>query len=207
MKSDDLTPRWPTRIPRRDVIKLVRWYELNALAKFLNGDGAQPRREEERLRSLARQIVEACRDRQPMAPIPMAVAERFNRLAEHVQFTFSIAPARGRYDDLIATGRGEPRRFVLSPNTGTRLAVSGRGVRAQLVKLLVDYFGHASPERLKVCPHCERWFVDQTRNNARARCSLGCTWRWWSRDRRQRAGHSRPRRRGYRRGRGARSRR
>ena len=150
----------------------------------------------EQLRPVARQVVTACVGRPTTAPVPRAAAAPFNRLASATPFTFSLAPHGSAYDELVASRRGEQLRLLLNSESETGLMISCADARGEVVKLLIDYFGHSSPERLKCCPLCGRWCVDQTRNNTRLRCSLACTWRWWSRDRRRQAGHTPARRRG-----------
>ena len=54
------------------------------------------------------------------------------------------------------------------------------------------FFHDGGWERLKRCPQCMRWFVDDTRNKQKQRCSSQCTWQWWSRDRRKESGHRVP---------------
>jgi len=54
------------------------------------------------------------------------------------------------------------------------------------------FFHDRGWERLKRCPQCMRWFVDDTRNKQKLRCSSQCTWQWWSRDKRKEAGHRVP---------------
>lgn len=44
-------------------------------------------------------------------------------------------------------------------------------------------------KRLKRCPQCMKWFVDDTKNRIKERCSPHCTWQWWSRERRKRSNH------------------
>jgi len=199
MKSTGKTRRGPARIPRVDIGEFVRWYQLRALARLLNGDGPPelvPVPGD--LRALALQVVIACVGRQAMAAVPVAAAAPFNRLASGVPFTFSLAPVAGTYDDLAASRRREQRQIVLWPGSDSGLIINCQDARGAIVKLLVDYVGHPSPERLKCCAQCLQWFVDQTRNNTRLRCSVACTWRWWSRDRRRQAGHAVARRRSRR---------
>jgi hypothetical protein len=50
-------------------------------------------------------------------------------------------------------------------------------------------------DRVKRCPECRRWFVDDTRNKSAARCSRDCTVKWWNRSRRKAATHAQYRRR------------
>jgi uncharacterized CHY-type Zn-finger protein len=43
------------------------------------------------------------------------------------------------------------------------------------------YFHGEGYKRLKRCPQCRKWFVDDTRNLGKVRCSQKCTNRWWAR--------------------------
>jgi len=54
------------------------------------------------------------------------------------------------------------------------------------------YFWGDHRNRLKRCPQCRKWFVDRTRNGSMVRCSTACTNKWWTLDRRQKAGHDVP---------------
>lgn len=60
-----------------------------------------------------------------------------------------------------------------------------REVHLALWYLWRFFFRDRGWERLKRCPKCLRWFVDNTRNKKKLRCSSHCTWQWWSRDRRK----------------------
>ena len=51
------------------------------------------------------------------------------------------------------------------------------------------FFHERGWERLKRCPQCMKWFVDDTKNKKKERCSPHCTWQWWSRDRRKESAH------------------
>lgn len=51
------------------------------------------------------------------------------------------------------------------------------------------FFHDEGWKRLKRCPQCMKWFVDDTKNKIKERCSPHCTWQWWSRDRRKRSKH------------------
>lgn len=58
------------------------------------------------------------------------------------------------------------------------------------LRILEKYFFHGDGwERLKKCPQCGKWFVDDSRNKKKERCSPHCTWQFWSWDRRKKAGH------------------
>jgi hypothetical protein len=43
--------------------------------------------------------------------------------------------------------------------------------------------------RLKRCPQCMKWFVDESRNRSMSRCSQECTNKYWNRARRRDANH------------------
>lgn len=63
-------------------------------------------------------------------------------------------------------------------------------VRGQALDALWEgYFHDQGWERLKRCAVCHIWFVDQTDNRRKDRCSSACTTVWWSRSRRIQAGH------------------
>jgi hypothetical protein len=62
-------------------------------------------------------------------------------------------------------------------------------VQRTLLLLWESYFKDEGWQRLKRCPTCEKWFVDDTRNKSKERCSGSCTWNWWTRSRRKEAGH------------------
>jgi len=51
------------------------------------------------------------------------------------------------------------------------------------------FFHERGWQRLKRCPQCMKWFVDDTKNKKKERCSPHCTWQWWSRDRRKKSKH------------------
>lgn len=66
------------------------------------------------------------------------------------------------------------------------------GMQLALWYLWRFFFHDRGWERLKRCPKCLRWFVDDTRNKQKLRCSPHCTWQWWSRDKRKKARHKPP---------------
>lgn len=93
---------------------------------------------------------------------------RFHRLAE-------------RWPPLLAV-RGSEAEFIPRDPRGEAvwrlwLVVRGRALN-----------------RLRRCPQCAKWFVDETKNLKQARCSAACTWAWWSRTRRRAARHGTARR-------------
>lgn len=54
------------------------------------------------------------------------------------------------------------------------------------------FFGQSERHRLKRCPECQTWFADKTRNGSMIRCSTPCTNKWWTIERRRKAGHKVP---------------
>ncbi|MCX5913656.1 MAG: hypothetical protein NTV04_17175, partial [Deltaproteobacteria bacterium] len=65
-------------------------------------------------------------------------------------------------------------------------------IKVSLFLLFEHYFKNEGWKRLKRCPVCEIWFVDDTPNISKKRCGGHCTWAWWSRPRRKEAGHGKP---------------
>jgi len=47
------------------------------------------------------------------------------------------------------------------------------------------FFNEPGRDRLKQCPECSVWFVDNTKGRVKVRCSRKCTNRMWSRERRR----------------------
>jgi hypothetical protein len=52
-----------------------------------------------------------------------------------------------------------------------------------------NYFDNPERRRLKLCPQCGVWFVDETCPGTMVRCSTSCTNKWWTVERRKAAGH------------------
>ncbi len=50
-------------------------------------------------------------------------------------------------------------------------------------------FRHEGWLRIKRCPQCNQWFVDDTKNRSMVRCSPSCSRKWWTVDRRRAARH------------------
>ena len=65
-------------------------------------------------------------------------------------------------------------------------------IQAGLLLLWEYYFKDGGWQRLNRCPECEKWYVDDTRNKSKERCSAHCTNLWWTRARRKEAGHGKP---------------
>lgn len=64
---------------------------------------------------------------------------------------------------------------------------------AMLLTVWKYYFGDFGWKLIKRCPLCKKWFVDESKNNNKLRCSEDCTWKWWNRSRRKEAGHGKRR--------------
>ena len=58
-----------------------------------------------------------------------------------------------------------------------------------LLLLWTSYFQREGWKRLKRCPQCKKWFVDETKNRMKVHCSKQCKWQWWNREKRWEAGH------------------
>ena len=116
-----------------------------------------------------------------------AVAE-FKRLAEREPVfldVFPRPPARSKRNRL------PPGTYSIDPLFGEKrleigVRVRSKGPFANAAWFLWQfYFRERGWQRLKRCSQCKRWFVDETRNHKKERCSDRCTWRWWNWARRQ----------------------
>jgi hypothetical protein len=58
-----------------------------------------------------------------------------------------------------------------------------------LLLLWSFYFQGEGWKRLKRCPQCKKWFVDETKNRMKVNCSEQCKWQWWSREKRWESKH------------------
>jgi hypothetical protein len=104
-------------------------------------------------------------------PLPSVASEWFNQLANKYPVTLNVRLAGDSRD--ITVGHGPP---------------DSRG--HFIVWLLwAYYFQGEGWKRLKRCPHCKRWFVDQNRNRNKVHCSNDCKWKFWSRERKREHGH------------------
>lgn len=100
-------------------------------------------------------------------PIPADVVDRFNDLADQNRLTLLLFRGKG--------GRLIP-------------AQADDGIWIETLRDILL----AGRRRFKRCSMCEKWFVDRSPNHKKARCTEQCTWRWWSRSRRMKAGHKQP---------------
>jgi hypothetical protein len=61
---------------------------------------------------------------------------------------------------------------------------------APLLFLWTQYFQNEGWKRLKRCPTCRLWFVDETKNRIKVFCKDNpCKWRFWNRLKRWESGH------------------
>jgi len=68
--------------------------------------------------------------------------------------------------------------------------VAGEDVRPHAVHMLFELFESRARDRLKYCPACCRWFVDETKNRTKRWCDTQCHRRGWNRAARRAAGHA-----------------
>ncbi|MFH1756537.1 MAG: CGNR zinc finger domain-containing protein [Pseudomonadota bacterium] len=67
-------------------------------------------------------------------------------------------------------------------------------IQETLLLLWENYFKNEGWHRLKRCPTCEKWYVDESKNRTKEWCSYHCKWSWWTRARRKEAGHGKGKR-------------
>lgn len=150
--------------------------------------------------ALAAELVTETLTQLVAAPLPAGVVERFNELAAEVPLVvvaggpeinprlpkqLRLPDDRQPYHVKIFDRALGGRRSVVA-----RTWLVARDSRGHVVAALRDFFSAPERDRLKRCPQCARWFVDLSKNKAKARCSVSCTAKWWSRARRKEAGHS-----------------
>jgi hypothetical protein len=108
---------------------------------------------------------------------------RFNAYQEHAQpLAAKLGQADWAYGGALALSISE-RVIPGAPTVARLLAREGGEPIAELWEVITT----GTLTRLKRCPQCARWFVDESKNRAATRCSTQCTNKWWSRDRRQAA--------------------
>jgi len=123
--------------------------------------------------------------RRKIRPIPLwgLAISRFNTLAKDNPIP------------LMVSGKISPRaKDNLILQSGSIKIRAGHAPNPTLEQMATYYlweyfFRNNGWERLKQCPRCGKWFVDDSRNKKKERCSLHCTNRWWSWGRRKEAGH------------------
>jgi hypothetical protein len=148
------------------------------------------------------EILSECAGLPPFTEIPLSAVKKFEALAQGVAFEFRVWPLShpdGREASLRVYNEIHRDQYVsLTPVVGpkfrskhaTQIGMTADAERGPLVKAVVDYFLNPERDRLKKCAVCYRWFVDQTRNKSRLRCSPPCTAAWWTRERRKQSGHA-----------------
>jgi hypothetical protein len=100
--------------------------------------------------------------------VPDDAAGLFNTLADRTPLHYVAGLWRpedaGQY--FITTGGGHAVLLRSSTPQGVWVA------------LLADFLTNPQRDRLRRCPVCRRWFVDETRNRSARRCSRTCTIAW-----------------------------
>ena len=104
---------------------------------------------------------------------PSLAVRRFNRFAEQATVRLYVRQEMTKR-----------RRLLTTAHINSSDAIS-----SATWYLWRFFFQKSGWERLKHCPQCRKWFVDETRNKKKERCSDRCTARWWNRDRRKTARH------------------
>ena len=84
------------------------------------------------------------------------------------------------------TGRVTSERGEREISAGTFLQI---GEEVVVYALWQWFFNYPDRHRLKRCPECRKWYVDETMNAGKVRCSTSCTNKWWTLERRRKAGH------------------
>jgi hypothetical protein len=105
-------------------------------------------------------------------PWPAFAIQTFNDLAKKNPVTLGV------------TGRKISSKLEVIPDQQKPTTTSW-----VLLLLWEYYFKGDGWKRIKRCPICEKWFVDETTNRTKIRCSEHCTAVWWNRSRRKEAGH------------------
>lgn len=137
----------------------------------------------------------------PFYPSPGSPLYLFNELAMWNPFCFKI---EGYENNTGTIEIHASQRPIPHPALWTAIAPGGRdkvlkdwmaysAKTGEILRLLWEiYFQKIGLDRLKCCPQCQKWFVDRTRNNKKERCSMRCTWKWWSWRKRKEEGHKQP---------------
>lgn len=121
-------------------------------------------------------------------------ADWFNKLAEKYPMPLRVTVLPKRSRSIMGMGS---RKWIIHPGSERQRILKGFKFsdvfRYALETLYKNYFPPGRGwARLKKCPHCHKWFYDDTRNEIKKVCSKRCRNRWWSRDRRKKAGHKMP---------------
>lgn len=149
--------------------------ELQELARQLNGVTAtHPGRDEwpERYQAVnaladdAAAIIKAALGR-PYPDVPPAAAERFNAMAD-------MAPLHY----VVGGWRPEDAKHFLFTSGSLSVYLRTNSGRGAWVIELARFLVNPQRDRLRRCPACRQWFVDETRNKSARRCSRKCTITW-----------------------------
>lgn len=114
-------------------------------------------------------------------PFPRLAIDKFNSLAKENPVSLEIMIKKSKKG--LSIYNGGPTVEIFAGHNPTS------SMQSALWFLWRFYFQNKGWDRLKRCPQCRKWFVDQTKNKKKDRCSKHCTWQWWSRDRRKKEGH------------------
>ena len=104
---------------------------------------------------------------------PLFAINHFNDLAKKNPVTLQVNVSKTKSGQLI-----------INPTH------KGDTLTATMLALLWEYyFQNKGYDRLKRCPKCKKWFVDETRNKSQIYCSHHCGNLYWNRAQRREAGH------------------
>jgi hypothetical protein len=116
------------------------------------------------------------------ARLPTAIVRPLRALAEAVPVTYQVAIKRSDQGSKTWDSTGSSRsRYTVrlpSPRTDVLLEQASPSAALRGLTLVVGYLRSAQRHRLRRCPQCRGWFVDETRNNSAQRCSRACTIAW-----------------------------
>jgi len=182
----------PRRKMMRDFVRALRLVQAtdgrqhaHQLVEGLNAAAAEPELEGDQAEAAAarsrddkgwRDIAEILLTRAPgrLGQLSESACGCFNVLAGASPATFLLG---GAYDEDMHGGR-------IHRDVAGLAFTSPAGYACYLLWKIRE---EEALDRVKRCPQCQRWFVDETRNKSAARCSAGCTARWWDRSRRRAA--------------------
>jgi len=127
----------------------------------------------------------------------ISTAELFNDFALKYPVPLMVTP-----EPLTATAVGLVERIKILRDFFKKYSFfedSPAWVKGSILRTIAMFFDGDNWERIKRCPQCGNWFVDNSKNKSKERCSKSCTNRWWSRDRRKQEGHGKGKKRRKRR--------
>jgi hypothetical protein len=149
--------------------------ELQDLARQLNGE-TEPRPVVDRwperyqvvaaLADDAAAIIEAALG-QTYPDVPPATAERFNAMADKAPLHYVVGAWRPK----------DAKHFFFTSGSVSVYLRTNSGRGAWVIRL-ARFLVNPQRARLRRCPACRRWFVDETRNKSARRCSRECTITW-----------------------------